>query len=205
LWFLVDSDEATSVHFSRLQEDFGANAKLHILRKREIENYLLSAKANIRHLTARKRAGNEKSFKAPSESDFQAQLNASAEALKPLTIWKRVRAATRRPIYPGDESAETPATCGEMKLCAQKMLENMQGSISSALSSVDRLCADAESQVESSWQTDKLGIVPGSALLDEVYKKYGFRYDKMRDGVAVAAHMDVDEIDVEIQDFIKRL
>jgi hypothetical protein len=205
LWFLVDSDESTSVHFSRLKEDFGTNAQLHILKKREIENYLLSAKANIRHLIARKRAGNEKGFEAPTESNFQAQLNACAEALKPLTIWKRVRAATRRPVYPGDDSAETPATCGEMKLCAKKMLEDMQGSIGSSLGCVDKICADAESQVESSWQTDKFGVVPGSALLDEVYKKYGLRYDKMRDGVAVAAQMNIDEIDVEIRSFIKRL
>jgi predicted ATPase len=98
LHFLVDSDEANSVHFKRLTEEFGKSAQLHVLRKREIENYLLSPHANIAHLISRKRAGGDAFFQAPSVDTFEAELEICAEKLKPLAIWKRAFAQMAHPI-----------------------------------------------------------------------------------------------------------
>ena len=42
-------------------------------------------------------------------------------------------------------------------------------------------------------------------MLDEVYKSFGIRYDKMRDGVAIAAQMEAKDIEKEIEQFIRQL
>jgi len=65
LWFLIDQDEANSTHFQRLKEEFGGTATLHVLSRREVENYLLSPGANLAHLCARKLAGRDKTFEPP--------------------------------------------------------------------------------------------------------------------------------------------
>jgi len=205
LWFLIDSDEASSVHFDRLKAEFGKAAQIKILRKREIENYLLSPDANIQHIVARKHSSGDSNFKPPAAGQFQTLIGECAERLKPLTIWKRVLAATRRPIYPRDESPEVPVDTDQMKIRVQNMVQNMKANAEESLASLDTICERAVSEVETAWRDAKLDIVPGSALLDEVYKNYGFRFDKMRDGFAIASLLKAGDVDREIQDFMKQL
>jgi len=57
---------------------------------------------------------------------FNRQLLESAEALKALAIWKRVRSSTRRPIYPREETSNIPETPEQMKTRAREMLEAMR-------------------------------------------------------------------------------
>jgi energy-coupling factor transporter ATP-binding protein EcfA2 len=141
LWFLVDKDESDSIHFARLKEDFGQNASIHVLSKREIENYLLSPKANIRYIAARRRR--DAQFTPPSEDEFSKQLLSTAESLKPLAIWKRVRATVRKPIYPGQEPSSPPEDADQMIACAKEMLEGMQACATSAIENVKKACDNA--------------------------------------------------------------
>jgi putative ATP-dependent endonuclease of the OLD family len=205
LHFLVDSDEANSVHFKRLAEEFGKNAQLHVLQKREIENYLLSPQANIAHLINRKRATADVSFQPPSSASFNAELETCAEVLKPLAIWKRAFAQMTHPIYPKDKSKEIPSTPEEMKARILGVLEQMREAAAGMVLDVENGCANCAKEVENEWAKRKLDIVPGSTLLDEIYKKAGLRYDKMRDGVALAALVKSTEIDEEIGKFLRNL
>jgi putative ATP-dependent endonuclease of the OLD family len=205
LHFLVDGDEANSVHFKRLTEEFGKNAQLHLLQKREIENYLLSPQANIAHLINRKRAAVDVSFQSPSVDSFNAELEICAEALKPLAIWKRVFAQMAHPIYPKDKGQEVPSTPQEMKARMLSVLEQMREAAAGLVLNVEDACTRCAKEVEDEWAKRKLDIVPGATLLDEVYKKSGLRYDKMRDGVALAALVKNTEIDDEIARFLRQL
>jgi hypothetical protein len=92
-----------------------------------------------------------------------------------------------------------------MKTSAREMLEKMKESAADAVEQVDNICVEAEKNVEANWPDKKFDIVPGSALLDAVYKKYGFRYEKLRDGVALSALMPSAIIDSELRNFIKSL
>jgi hypothetical protein len=51
---------------------------------------------------------------------------------------------------------------------------------------VEALHADEEEQLRRQWPANQLRIAPGSDLLDAVLKDYGLRYDKSRDGLALA-------------------
>jgi putative ATP-dependent endonuclease of the OLD family len=170
LWFLVDSDEAESVHFVRLKEDFGASAQIHVLKRREIENYLLSARPNIAHITARKHSANQKSFVSPSPEEFAAKLNECADGLKNLAMWKRVMAGTRRPFYPNDKDKSIPTTLEMMKVRSKEALTTVQEAIASALEQIDDTCDAAAEALEQKWKAQKLDIVPGADLLDTIYR-----------------------------------
>ena len=104
-----------------------------------------------------------------------------------------------------DDDAPTPRDLVEMKSRVGKLFEEMQVCASEAAKDIEALCAEAEAQVETVWKDRKPEIVPGSALLDNVYKKYGVRYDKLRDGVALAAKIDSLEIDWELKRFFQDL
>jgi putative ATP-dependent endonuclease of the OLD family len=205
LFFLVDSDESQSIHFQRLRDEFSQNAKVHVLQKREIENYLLSPLANIKHLIIRKKAVNAHGFVAPNKEEFSALEEKAADSLKPLAIWKRVLASASRPFYPKSQGAGFPSEINEMKERATRMLQAVQTDTESLIAGVDGMCDNAELAVESVWSDKKMDVVPGSAILDEVYKTFGFRYDKMRDGIGIASQMQIAEIVFELQDFLKQL
>ncbi|MDA9427175.1 hypothetical protein XH97_34435 [Bradyrhizobium sp. CCBAU 53380] len=117
----------------------------------------------------------------------------------------RLRATTSRPLYPTKLRNARPTTEGEMKDAAKKMLEDVKLDIDSAISGLDQLCDEASKMVDADWSRRRLEIVPGSAILDEVYKKFGARYDKVRDGIGVASQMRREELDSEIRDFIRKL
>jgi hypothetical protein len=85
------------------------------------------------------------------------------------------------------------------------MLEKMKTSLEQTAKGLDEALKQSMDEVEKEWDGRKLEIVPGSALLDEVYKKFGFRYDKMRDGIAVASLLSPDKIDQELVTVITQL
>jgi len=204
LYFLVDADESKSFHFQRLRDEFGDNAKVHVLEKREIENYLLSPAANIKHLIARKKLSQE-AFSPPDEPSFRQLQMDAADSLKALAIWKRILAGAKRPLYPTDKNGDYPTATSEMKNRAEQMLEKVKADADTAIAGLDDLCSEAASLVEADWPNRKMNIVPGSSILDKVYKKFGLRYDKMRDGIGVASQMEKDEIESELRTFIQDL
>jgi putative ATP-dependent endonuclease of OLD family len=203
LRFIVDADESKSFHFQRLREEFGETAKVHVLKKREIENYLLCPSANIKHLISRRRPAPREDL--PDEQSFRQLLSDVAESLKPLAVWKRILASASRPLYPKKSEADFPDSVSEMKDRAKLMLESAKSDANALISDLDKLCDDALKAVGDDWSNKKQDIVPGSAILDDIYKKFGFRYDKMRDGIGIASRIKKNEIDIEIRDFIAEL
>jgi hypothetical protein len=205
LWFLVDSDEAESFHFMRLKEDFAESAALHVLGRREIENYLFSPSANVAHIAARMRIGNQKAPESLTVIEFSRRIDECVEKLKGLATWKRVVASTRKPFYPTDDERSIPDTIELMKERSKQALERLQDSVAKSVTAVDDACERAAADVAEKWPLRKLDVVPGSALLDEIYKSYGLRFDKLRDGVMIASLMEKHEIDQELKDMFNRL
>jgi hypothetical protein len=92
-----------------------------------------------------------------------------------------------------------------MKARILSVLEQMREAAAGLVVNVDNVCTQCAKEVEDEWADRKLDIVPGAALLDEVYKKSGLRYDKMRDSVALAALVKNTQIDDEIARFLRQL
>jgi putative ATP-dependent endonuclease of the OLD family len=204
LWFLVDQDEANSVHFTRLKDEFSGTATVHILSRREIENYLLSPAANSAHLRARKSAvPHDKSFPVLEPAQVLQEMEVCADNLKHLAIWKRIRAACCHPILPKERMTAAPKTLEEMKQFAASVVQQMGSDLKELQQNLDRISEQAVTEVEKEWGNRKMEIVPGSNILDDWYRRYGLRFDKIRDGPAIAALMKQDEIPRELGKFIR--
>ncbi|MGJ5176557.1 ATP-dependent nuclease [Bradyrhizobium oligotrophicum] len=205
LWFLVDSDESGNVHFLRLKDDFGDKARVHVLRRRELENYLLSPTANVSHILGRLRFVDDPHCSKPSVVEFSTKIEECADKLKHLAIWKRVVASTRKPFYPYGDLKAVPKAIDEMKTVCREAYTKLKDDMAAAADQIEASCDAAALEIDQKWSEQKLDIVPGSALLDEIYKSYGLRFDKMRDGVAIASYMQRDDIDRELKEFLMQL
>jgi len=96
-----------------------------------------------------------------------------------------------------------PATAEDMKQAAASVVQRMQSELEELQKNMDTISEQAVEEVERNWNKRKMEIVPGSSLLGEWYKKYQLRFDKTRDGPAIAAQMKVEEIAYELEQFIK--
>jgi hypothetical protein len=131
-------------------------------------------------------------------------MESCADTLKRVAIWKRVAAVACRPVIPKTPVGVVPGTDGEMKAQVKSVLEQLKGDVDSIANGIDLTLSNAKKSVEDNWSR-KLDIVPGTAILDEWYKKYGLRFDKVRDGPSIAALIAPDEIDIELRDFVNGL
>jgi putative ATP-dependent endonuclease of OLD family len=198
LCFVVDADESGSVHFTRIQDRFKDVIAIHRLSKREIENYILLPRAIAEHLLERKRGMQNASFEPPTEQDVRSGLLAAADELKWLAIWKRVSATACCPIIPPNVRRVEVKDVTAMKAKGLEALRKARDELEQVEQGFDETISHAVSDVERNWEAKKLDIVPGASLLDHLYKRYGLRFEKTRDGPAVAALMRKDEIDREI-------
>jgi putative ATP-dependent endonuclease of OLD family len=203
LWFFVDRDERAEEEIAVMKERLGGGAILFPTRSRELENYLLNPSANVRHLKNRfAEAG--AADNSPTEAEFSELLTVKADHLKSYTILKHA-IASRKPIYPArdlgidlaKEIDVTPVLQSEINAS----LETLSKEAEAIKETVDVITKD----INARWEKDKLDLVPGSILLDQVYKEYGLRFEKLRDSPQLAKLMRAEDVDRELAQLIRTL
>lgn len=60
-------------------------------------------------------------------------------------------------------------------------------------------------KLDSRWATEKIQLVPGDLLLDEVCKRFGVRFIKEKDSARLAGLMTKDEVAREIRALISQI
>jgi putative ATP-dependent endonuclease of OLD family len=69
-WFLIDRDEKDEPEIAKLQDMLGQNGKLYVLRKREIENYLLCPRAILELISLKKQTSGKRDQPQPTEDEL---------------------------------------------------------------------------------------------------------------------------------------
>jgi putative ATP-dependent endonuclease of OLD family len=131
MWFLLDRDEKNEVDIKKLAERLGSDAKLIVLHKREIENYLLCPRA-IAEFVGYKRALGAfgRVVEIPSEDEVRNSLLRHVENLKQFALLKRVSKVVCRPIFSdarrmfGDDGKDIDMETIEHEL--ERMAEDLQ-------------------------------------------------------------------------------
>jgi hypothetical protein len=169
-------------------------------RPRELENYLLNANAITTHLNSKIASAD----KSATVADVQRQLGECADNLQQVVLWKHT-AALLKPIHVVQKRPE-----GEGKKTAAK--EIAKRDIEAASEKLGTMAAEIEKQVDAiaaslnrRWDREKLLLVPGAALLDEIYKLYGFRFDKVRDGPKLASKLLEAELDDNLKSILRQM
>jgi hypothetical protein len=201
-WFVLDRDEKNEAEVAVIKENLN-RAEICVLEKREIENYLLIPRAVSQYMTKRLEVDN-KSDKRPSSEQVRQNLDEAAEKLREVTLYKKLIKEVCRPNF----SQLTSRGKVERKLDAASVQEDFDTRIELLREARESVAARAEAiraELETHWEAKRLDIVPGSELLKELFAMYGLAYKKERDGIGLAASLNVDEVEAELNRIVRRI
>ena len=166
MWFLMDRDERDEPEIAKIKDRAGINARVHILEKREIENYLLSQRALADFINLK--AGHV----VATEEEVKSALIECAENLKLMSIDKRVAKKLCEPVYPNRSRLFDPKQAAHFKDKLNEELQAMILCLQESVAKIDAMYEDQSRLVEGEWMAKKFDLVPGYELLDSVCKKY---------------------------------
>lgn len=194
LLFLRDRDELSDEAADRL----AATAVVHVLRRREIENYLLDAEA-IHHVLA-ERAG-EAGVELPAIHSTQhvaERMRAIADETRSIVVLKRVAFNIKplRLITRAEVRALSEAGGSKEALLGQVQEKLPPGDLLDEIAAAwDR----EEQQVDEQWEERWLELAPGADVLERLFAEVGLTYNKLRDGQRLASASPAPE---ELRDAI---
>lgn len=178
--FLRDRDELPQRLLDRLE----ASPGVHVLHRRELENYLLDPAAITKVLSDR-----DPPIRVQPER-MSTVLREAADELRQVVVMKRV-AWELEPIYLVDHRLRD-------QLAQQRVtLEQFQVAVVGRLPTADELhrkiadlWAESEAAVNAAWEKRWLELAPGYDVLSRVWTALGGAYHKQVDGPAIAAAMN---------------
>lgn len=189
MWFLADRDERDDAEVTAMVTKLGARAKMHVLARREIDNYLIVARA-VAALVSEKLC----TTPAPAPKEVQDAIVQEADALKEEVVRLRVEKRMLAPIYL--QARAQTGTAEERIRVAIELLNNRTEQLASERAKV---CE----QVETEWPSRSAEILPGAKLLERVMARYGLKYSKASDGPRLARMLVPNEIDSDLACFLR--
>jgi hypothetical protein len=108
------------------------------------------------------------------------------------------------PIY-ADRKKLLNQDGGKLLDRAREELVKQRQKLENIESNIEKIVEEQGRAIDARWNAHKTDIVPGDALLDEVCKQFGVRFNKERDSVRLAGLMKPEDIPSEIQALLKDL
>ncbi len=192
--FIIDRDERDVADIEALQGKIEDLSELVVLKKRELENYLISPTALARYIAAK-----SKGTVSPSTSEIESDLNEICQELFQTAVERRVLKHACRPVIPKREKILRRDDSLDFEAALKAQLDESIKEIQEISGKVQGLLDSAKAEVLSEWDSRKSEMIPGDELLDSLFKRYGLRFNKRRDAVDLASSMKPDEISGEIK------
>jgi hypothetical protein len=198
--FLIDRDERAEAEIKQIRKNLGQQVVVFPTEPRELENYLLIPEAIAEYLSER-RPGNGVRI---TGAEINALIDAKSEALKGTTVLKHL-CHNIRPIYPERGGADRLFDVAECEGRFRDIVDMMKSRLEELHKGLDALQQKVGTALDSKWEGAKRKLVPGTELLDEIFKSYGLRFVKLRDGPALAAKLKASDIDPELSGILRNL
>jgi len=196
MWFVTDRDESTDAEIGRMIERLGGRAKLKVLPKREIENYLLESRAIATFLEEKQKAGGISSPK-PTPEDVERVLNEEAKGLRDEVIRLRLERRLLTPVF-----LRTRANTGTI----EERINSAIKALGERLQQVEGEKASIVGEIDKSWPARALDYVPGTLLLERVAKRFGVSFSKDKgDSERLARHMRSASVDYELKELLNEI
>ena len=205
LWFVLDRDEREDAEVQRLTSELGVQARMVVLERRELENYLIIARPLAEFIKLKKELGGVKDPVAPTVSEVTQAINECAELLKSVAIERRVIKLTCAPVYPNRNEALNVSSGKSLTERVSNELTRQKEKLEEIDKKLSDVIVEQTQQVDTQWERRKTELVPGDILLDEVCKRFGVRFNKERDSSRLAALMERNEIPSEINRLLNEL
>jgi hypothetical protein len=202
IWFVLDHDENDDSDVARMRVRLNGRASLHVLKKRELENYLLSPSA-VSAFLLEKLSTAVKQGADTSPKGIHSALDQCAEQLKNFAIVKRVAKTLCKPTFASRFTAGDFEGDGKAKVTEK--LEEQLMELRSRRDSIEDAFARETDLLEQDWADLKQDLVPGPELLDLVFQRFGLRFRKETDSSRLAAYVGAEEIAPEIRDVLRSI
>ena len=189
MWFVTDRDEITDAEINRMIERLRGRAKLEVLPKRELENYLLDPAAISALIEEKQKFGGMNGPRATPEEVMRA-LQDDAISLRDEIV--RLRLESQLLMLFFFRTRTNPGT----------VEERIRGGITALqdrLENISNLKSNIEQEVDQSLATRALDHVPGTRLLESVAKRFGVSFSKDKgDGERLARYLSISSINQDI-------
>jgi predicted ATPase len=180
LLFVRDRDELQSRRLAALEGD----DRIAVLGRRELENYFLDDAAAVgTALGDRLPDGTER----PSTDSLAQALRAAAYELIAVVVLKRLVEDDIPPRLLGRAEVLRLSQEGPTAASLAHALSEAVDAGAAARQAVPERWAAVEAEVRDEWEERWQMLAPGADVLGRVWRDAGLRYDKLRDGVRIAA------------------
>ncbi len=190
IWFVVDRDESGDGEVNRLITSLGDRAKLSVLRRRELENYLLDPDA-VGKFIAEKQGTPRQRVPIPSHDMVASAIKDASEGLKDEVLRLRFEKAILKPIY-----LQSRTNSGTPEERLQSAVEELKRRILT----LEENQRQAVTELEKSWPGHALEIAPGALILAKAAQGFGVTFRKdAGDSVRIARLMSPSSIATELK------
>ena len=185
LWFIVDRDERDTDEIQKMKIRLGDGAKLRVLERRELENYLLVPHAIRKFLEFKKRTSGDKAL--PTEEEIATLISRVSLNLRNEAVTLRLKKRLLIPVYPNrNQELQSPVT----DQIAAAIIE-----LNHRLTRVVEERNSIEKELDHGWQDHSPDLAPGSLILNKVCASYHVNFNKGNgDSLRIAQFMTKDEI-----------
>lgn len=185
--FIRDRDELGPRRLRVLEAD----PRIAILRRREIENYLLDAPAAIlKALDARLQQSERQSEERFDVATLTTAMREEADKLRTVVVLKRV---VEESVPPRLLDRATMREIVRSGPSVERLAAALDAAIASANESRIQLAsawAREEAAIGAAWETDWISLAPGAEVLGGIWRRAALRYDKTSDGARIASAME---------------
>ena len=205
IFFIIDRDERNEAEIKALSEPLKDRAKLIVLNKRELENYLLCPRAIVKFIRFKSQLMGRKEQKDVDIAEIEEAIDICADELKNVAVERRVIKKACQPIYPKREAVLNPDSETPLVDRLKQEYSKLKDELTELEGNLETKIAEETTWVENNWKTKKRDIVPGDMLLDNLCKLFKVRFNKEKDSARLASFMEENEIHLDIKDILNRL
>jgi hypothetical protein len=208
--FILDRDERSQAEIDKAQQ--ALQGRLHMLAKRELENYLLVPRVLMQVI--RERCGDDspviQQIAETTQREIEALMQTTADTLYGVILLKRIRNEIGGLIggLLTREMATRLAPAATTTTLPQAIVKEINDYFTGYVESlkIEAIVTAQKEALDKEWNepSRRLDLAPGEEILEAVFAKFGMKYKKPEDTVKIASKMNLDEIPGEIKELIKK-
>ena len=194
MWFVTDRDERGDKEVQQMLKRLGQSARLHVLERRELENYLLDEEAVVKFVE-QKRKASKLELRKISKQDVANAFIAAADSLQEEVIRLRIQNDLLAPIFlhTRKNSGDIAARLSD----AAEQIKQRQAAMQSAE-------AETAAKIKGLWPSERLHLAPGGTVLERAVDRLGASFSKDKgDSEVLSALLNPSNISSEIKALIE--
>lgn len=209
--FIIDRDERSSNEVCKLHASIGE--KLHVLQRRELENYLFDPYA-IRQAILSKHQDHEAivdCVEQTSNEQVEILVREAAEQLRGLVMLKRIRAevAGLKGGLMTRDIGERLSSRADGPNLAEALREELRSRVEKHLVELelDAIVSEQKEALNSEWTGTEVhkNLAPGAEVLEAVFEHFGSSYDKSKDARRIAQYLREEDVPEELRSLIAKV